>query len=123
MWESPQITGVMPVDGNRATSSAMTIAAPRMKPYGEAAIRPTRTGISQSSRPRCDSVISRTGSGRLAGAAHSPSARRGTCCRSSLPIRYRSRRAVGRWRTDVNAALSAAARTTWPCAEAPGLGA
>jgi hypothetical protein len=106
------MTGVMPVAGNRATSSAITIAAPRMNPYGEAAIRPTRTGISQSSRPRCDSMISRTGSGRSTGAVQSPSALRGTCCRSSLPIWYRSRRDVDRRRSEVNASLSAEARTT-----------
>ncbi len=81
------MTGVMPVAGSRATSSAITMAVPRRKPYGVAVIRPTRSGMSQSSRPSCDSMISWTGSGRPTGGCQSPSADRGTRLRSARPIR------------------------------------
>ena len=60
-----------------------------------------------------DDVISCTGSGRPGDADQSPSERRGTWRRSSLPIRYRSRLEVDRRRSEVNASLSAEARTTW----------
>jgi hypothetical protein len=57
-------------------------------------------------------MISRTGSGRSTCTIHSPSERRGTCRRKSLPIRYRSSRDVERRRKDAKASLSAEARTT-----------
>jgi hypothetical protein len=75
------------VDGSLATSSAITMAVPRRNPYGLAVIRPTRSGISQSSLPSCDSMISWTGSGRPTGGAQSPNDDRDTFCRSSRPIR------------------------------------
>ena len=89
------MTGVMPVAGSGATSSAITIAVPRRKPYGEAIIRPTRIGISQSEPPLVRlSMISATGSGRPAGGDQSPSDDRGTRLRSALPMRV-ALRAVG----------------------------
>ena len=94
------MTGVMPVAGRCATSSAITIAVPRRNPYGEATIRPTRIGISQSSRPSCDSSTISTGSGRLTGGVHSPSEDRGTLVRSARPNLYRSARDVGRRRRE-----------------------
>ena len=80
------MTGVMPVAGRCATSSAITTAVPRRKPYGEATIRPTRIGISQSSLPSCECMICSTGSGRFAGACQSPIELRGTCWRRLRPL-------------------------------------
>ena len=76
----------MPVAGRWATSSAITMAVPRRNPYGEATIRPTRTGISRSTRPSCDSMTRVIGSGRPTGGSQSPSDERGTALRSPRPI-------------------------------------
>jgi hypothetical protein len=84
-WESPQTTGVIPVDGSRATSSAITTAVPRRKPYGEAIMRPTRMGISRSSLPWWLIMISWMGSGRSDGGVQSASERRSTRLRRLLP--------------------------------------
>ena len=42
--DSPRTTGVIPVDGRRATSSAITTAVLRRKPYGEV-IRPASASV------------------------------------------------------------------------------
>ena len=73
--------------------------------------------MSSSSRPRCDSLISWTGSCRRAGASHRPSALRGTCLRSPRPMANRSSRDVGRCRSEPNASPSAVAKTV--CAPGP----
>ena len=57
---SPQITGGAAGGGNPATSSAITIAVPPKKPYGELPVRLTRIGSSSSSRPSGDVRISST---------------------------------------------------------------
>jgi hypothetical protein len=94
------MTGMMPVAGRCATSSAITTAVPRRNPYGDAIIRPTRTGTSRPTRPSCESMICCTGSGRPTGGAQSPSDLRGTRSRSRLPNAYRSARSTGRLRRD-----------------------
>ena len=72
------MTGRMPVDGSAAKSAAMIAAVPRRNAYGEATIRPTRTGTSRSSRPVCASSTCSTGSRRPGGGVQSPSVERGT---------------------------------------------
>ena len=57
----------------------MTTADPRRNPYGEAAMRPTRSGISDSSRPSWLSMICATGSRSVGD--QSPSDERGTVSR------------------------------------------
>ena len=90
----------------------MTTAVPRRKPYGEAAIRPVRTGTSQSSRPSWDCWTRVTGSTRSSGGRQSPSSDRLTTWRRARPIRCRSSRGVGRSRMDRYGEESAEARTT-----------
>jgi hypothetical protein len=93
------MTGVMPVDGSPAQSEAMTTALPRRNPYGEATMRPTRTGTSHSSRPSWDCSTRATGSTRSAGASQAPSSERLTRLRRALPMAWRSARGVGRSRS------------------------
>lgn len=78
-------------------------------------MRATRTGMSQSIRPLCASMICRTGSRLPVGALHWASADRGTLWRNARPIAYRSRRGVGCRLSEANPSPSAEARTTcWP---------
>jgi hypothetical protein len=112
------MTGVMPVLGSRAKSSAMICAVPRRNAYGEEIMRPTRTGISQSRRPSWARMMVLTGSGRPGVAFQCPSDARGARSRSRRPSTYRWARGVAGRRSEANASASAAERTTVPiCAE------
>ncbi len=59
---SPQIWFTIPVCGSSARSAAITGAAPRKNPNGEASIRSYFSPTSPGTRPRIDSSISRSGS-------------------------------------------------------------
>ncbi len=85
MWASPQITGVMPVAGSLAKSPAMIAAVPRRNAYGEAIIRPIRTGMSHASRSSCAAITWSTGSTRSSAGRHAPRDERGTVRRSARP--------------------------------------
>jgi len=96
------MTGVMPVAGSRAKSSAMTLAEPRRNAYGEEIIRPIRIGTSHSCRPAflVDDVLDRVGSAvrRFFQKAMSVRCERS---RSDRPSSYRSLRGRLSRRNDV----------------------
>src|SRR5215218_1175561 len=84
------MTGSTPVRGRGAKSSAISAAEPRRKAYGEAIIRPTRTGTSRWSRPSWASSIRSSGSGRSSAGRQRPSSPRLTCLRRARPASMRS---------------------------------
>ena len=87
------MTGVMPVAGSAAKSSAMMFAEPRRNAYGEAIIRPIRTGISHGlpALVLVDDLLDRVGAGRPA-ASRTPCPTRWARSRSDRPSSYRSAR-------------------------------
>ena len=84
------MTGSTPVRGRWAKSSAIRAAEPRRNAYGEAIIRPTRTGTSRCSRPSWASSIRSSGSGRSSAGRQRPRAPRLTRSRRDRPALRRS---------------------------------
>jgi hypothetical protein len=94
----------MPVFGRAAKSSAMMFAEPRRNAYGDAAIRPTRIGISHDTRPSWASMICCTGSARSCGGDQKASSERCDRSRRDRPNRYRSARGGAGRRRDAKPA-------------------
>ena len=68
----------------------MTIAEPRRKANGDAAMRPWRIGTSSGMRDLACCSSSEIGSGRLGAGFHAPCPERGTMARNPFPAARRS---------------------------------
>ncbi len=80
---------------------------------------PTRIGISRSSRPSCERLISSTGSIRSLGGDHTSNSQRFTCLRRPRPSASLSLRGIGRWRSEWWLWLWAPDSTTCPLETLP----